>query len=309
MTSLRSRRLPSLALAGAGALLAWLGLAPVPAAAVVAPFYGHVDILTREGLPTFATIEAVQAEGVGAIYRQAGQKFFCDTPNCGISIAPGANPAWGEVPVDPAAGRLGSRAGSLGYVAWSGYAQTYGYYSQTLRLDADGSLQPGTPVSVDLTLQLDGTMDDGLSVAAAGLLTVQAAGPAFDYVDGFGTPVDYMPVGTFLDLFYTPDHLESTLGYVRHQAGPNDSPVNFSGADVLEVAVGDVLFLEAMLFLTNEYGNSPDDIGQSLTLFGSSLVSGLTPITAGAVLNPVPLPPALALFVPALLCLGLLRRR
>jgi hypothetical protein len=285
-----------------------IGASSAYAAAV--PYYAFADIYTA--FPGPVVLEEADREGRGPLSLNAGGRWFCETPGpgCGISIAPGARLAYGEVHVDPAAGNLESRAGSFAYVETSGFVRTYGYLSQTFRVVSDGTLAPGAPVGLDLNMQFSGLIDDnGISAQAAALMTVLSGGPVLDYVDPFGAALDYMPVGTFEDVFFTPEYLEDALAYRQYLGGPPQSPVDFDSTTSFEAAVGDVLFLEAMIYLTNNLGPVPEGPTDSWTDFSSTLASNLTVVTAGASLQPIPLPPTIALMACAVSALAPLRRR
>lgn len=153
------------------------------------PFYAFADIYTA--FPGPEILEVADRQDTGPIHLEAGTRWFCEVPGpgCGVSIAPGARSAYGDVIVNPAAGAFESRAGSFACVETSGFARTYGYFSLTFRVVSDRSLHPGDPVVLDLAMAFSGLIDDnGISAQAAALMTVLPDGPVLDYVDAFGTP-------------------------------------------------------------------------------------------------------------------------
>jgi len=276
--------------------------------AVVAPYYTYGEVNTEIRQPSYSVIEYTNAQGVASQTVEGGNQWWCDTPNCGVSISPGAQGAYGVVSTDPATGTLGASAGSMAYNNYGGYGEAYGYISQVFRVGSDGSLSPGDLVNLDVGMILEGTIESGSwSGQAAGLVTVNYYDPAQQYVDGFGNPLDYMPLGTFQDLLFTPELLDQMLGTVQSYNTQNTSTVNFSGSDTFDVQVGDLLIMESMIFVNNQLGYS-DGLNYSWTDFSSTMGSSLAANTAGATISAVPLPPALYLFVSGI-ALMLMRRR
>lgn len=278
-------------------------LAPAAARAVVAPYYAYGEANTRYGIPDFGVIEEVSQENAGSVSVSAGNPWWCETPNCGVTVEYGDRSAWGEVDVDPVSGTLRARAGSMAYGVYSGYGEAYGYASQVFRVGSDGSLSPGDLVILDLGMMLEGTIDaNSWAGQVGGLVTVNYFDPNHQYVDGFGNPLDYMPLGTFQDLLFSSQELSQMPGAVQYYANQNTTLTSFSGFDNFDVQVGDVLVLESMLYVSNELYFS-DGYNDSWTDFDNTLSSTLAPTTAGATLNAVPLPPALYLFMSGMLLL------
>jgi len=276
--------------------------------AVVAPYYTYGEVNTEIRQPSYSVIENTSAQGTGAQTLEGGGKWWCETPNCGVSISPGAQDAYGMVSTDPVTGTLGASAGSMAYNNYGGYGEAYGYTSQVFRVGSDGSLSPGDLVNLDVGMILEGTIESGSwSGQAAGLVTVNYYDPTQQYVDGFGNPLDYMPLGTFQDLLFTPELLDQMLGVVLDNNTQTTSVVNFSGVDTFDVQVGDLLILESMIYVNNQLGYS-DGLNYSWTDFSSTMGSSLAANTAGATLTAVPLPPALYLFASGI-ALMLMRRR
>ncbi|MCW9014243.1 MAG: hypothetical protein OQL06_10700 [Gammaproteobacteria bacterium] len=293
-------------------LLSFLVISLIPSLtqAVVAPYYAYGDAYTRHNIPTdFSLIEANTTENDGSLYVNAGGNWWCDTPNCGISIVAGANTAYSEVSADPTNGTLNARAGSFAYDQYGGYARTYGYISQVFQVGTDGSLSFGDTVNLDIGMLLGGTIDShSQSAQVGGLVTVNHYDPASSYDDGLGNPLDYMPVSTFEDLLFSPDILDAMPAHVSFYGNQmTTNNVDFNGTDSFNAAVGDILVVESMLYLTNALGYS-DDIGESWTDFDNTMSSSLTTTTLGATISAVPLPPALYLFASGL-ALMLFRRR
>lgn len=278
-------------------------LAPTAARAVLAPYYAYGEANTRYGVPDFSVIEEVSQQNAGSVSVSAGNQWWCETPNCGVTVEYGDRSAWGEVDIDPVSGTLRARAGSMAYGVYSGYGEAYGYASQVFRVGSDGSLFPGDSVNLDLGMTLEGTIDtSSWAGQVGGLVTVNYFDPTHQYVDGLGNPLDYMPLGTFLDLQFSPGLLDEMPGAVQYYANQNTSVTNFTDFDNLDVQVGDVLIVESMLYVSNELYFS-DGYNDSWTDFDNTLSSTLVPTTAGATLNAVPLPPALYLFLSGLLLL------
>jgi hypothetical protein len=285
------------------------------AQATDAPYYAYGSIVTSHGSPDYSLIEAADQARAGAVSVAGGSKWWCDVPNCGVSVSAGASVAYAEVNADPATGTLGARAGSLGYSAYGGYGKAYGYISQVFRVGTDGSLQTGDSVTVDLNMLLEGSIDSQTSYGnLAGLVTLNYYDPAQQYSDNSG-PVSYMPVTTFEDNLYTQPYLDSLLAHVKsvnNQTGTLNT-VNFQGSATANVQVGDILTLEGMILATNSLGYS-DGLGYSWTDALNTMTPSLTTETAGAVLSPyqpavVPAPAAVWLFGLGLLGLiGIARR-
>jgi hypothetical protein len=277
--------------------------------ALVAPYFVHGNISTLSG--DFSVIEENRLSDTGAISFWGGFDWRCfHTPGCGISINPGASTAYAEVTLDPLTGTLGARAGSLGYVNFGGFGTAYGYVSQVFSVGTDGTLQPGDNVSVDVNMLLEGVIDiDSQNATAAGMSVLNYFDPSRQYIDFDGSPVDFIPLSTFQDLFFTPNMFGTELGRVQHMANQPTTTVNFQSTATAEVNVGDVLVLETMIFVDNHLGFSPD-LGQSWTEFHSTLSSSLTTSTSGATLNVIPVPAAVWLFGSGLLGLiGIARRK
>lgn len=276
--------------------------------AVVAPYYTYGEVNTEIRQPDYFVIENTSAQGTDAQTLEGGGKWWCETPNCGIAISAGAQDAYGVVSTDPVNGTLGASAGSMAYDNYGGYGEAYGYTSQVFAVGSDGSLNPGDLVNLDIAMVLEGIIEnDSQSGQAAGLVTVNYYDPTQQYVDGFGNPIDYIPLGTFQDLLFSPDVLDQMLGSVLDYNNQTTSVINFSGTDTFDVQVGDLLVVESMIFVSNELGYS-DTLGYSWTDFSSTMSSSLAANTAGATLTAVPLPPAIYLFASGI-ALMLMRRR
>ena len=285
-------------------------LTPSLTQAVVAPYYAYGDAYTRHNSPTdFSLIEANTTQNNASLFVDAGGNWWCDTPNCGVSIVAGANTAYSEVSADPINGTLNARAGSFAYSEYGGFARTYGYISQVFQVGTDGSLSPGDTVSLDINMLLEGTIDNhSQSGQVGGLVTVNHFDPSFSYDDGLGNPLDYMPVSTFEDLLFSPDILDAMPAHVRFYGDhTTTNNVNYNGTDSFDAVVGDILVVESMIYLNNALGYS-DGVNDSWTDFNNTLSSSLTTTTLGATINAVPLPPALYLFASGL-ALMLIRRR
>ena len=279
--------------------------------ALVAPYFAHGEIITQSG--DLSIIEQTRRTDTGAISFWGGLDWRCiHTPGCGISISPGASTAYAEVTIDPAAGTLGARAGSLGYVNFGGHGTAYGYISQVFTVGTDGSLQPGASVNVDVDMLLEGVIDSQSQQASVGALAVlKHFDPSTQYFDFDGSLVDFVPLSSFLDLFFTPDGFGPELGRVQHSAFQSTSAVNFQGSTAANVSVGDVLVLETMLLVENHLGFS-DGLGESWTDFHNTLGSTLTTSTPGAILTVgtvIPVPAALWLFGSGLIGLVAIARR
>lgn len=267
------------------------------ARAAVAPYYTYGEAFARTGEPDYVVLGDNTAQGTEAQTVTAGTQWWCEVPNCGVSLEPGDRSGWGEVSTDPVNGTLGARAGSMAYDAYGGYGDAYGYISQIFRVGSDGALQSGDAVSLDLAMALQGTIDSNASGQVAGVVTVNHYDAGFQYQDGLGNPLDYMPRGTFEDLMFSLDTLDQMPGAVRYYGNAmNPGPVNFSGTDSVDVQVGDVLIVEGMLLTSNTMNGYQDGVTYSWIDFNNTLSSSLTPVTEGATLNPVPLPPAIQLF-------------
>jgi hypothetical protein len=280
------------------------------AQAAVAPFYTYGEAFARTGEPDHVVLGDDSDQGTGPQTVTAGNRWWCEVPNCGITLQPGDRSAWGEVNTDPANGTLGARAGSMAYDAYGGYGDAYGYISQVFRVVSDGTLQPGDAVILDLSMALKGVIDSNASGQVGGLVTVNHYDAAHQYQDGLGRLVDYMPRETFEDLIFSPDILDQMPGFVRYYGNAmNPGPVDFSGTDGVAVQVGDLVILEGMLLTTNTMWVFQDDLTYSWIDFDNTLSSSLTPVTAGATLSAVPLPPALYLFASSVMLLLTRARR
>ncbi len=277
---------------------------PGLAQAVVAPYYAYGDIYTRYGYPDYSDIESVNNAGAGPLYVEGGNKWWCpsDFPSCGVSIEGGDRSAWGAVRLDPATGALGAAAASLAYgstgnIIYGGYARSYGYISQVFRVGSDGSLQVGDSVSIDASMLLSGTIDSWSSNAQiAGLTMVDYYDPGQKYQDYEGNLLDYMPVSTFEDVLFWDEYLNQQLGFVRYFGDKNSSLVSFQGGTSFDVAVGDLLVMETMIYVSNDLGPR-EDLSESWSEFRDTLTVDLETTTPGATLNAVPVPASIYLFV------------
>ena len=284
--------------------------------ALVAPYFAHGEIITRSG--DLSLIEQSRQTDTGPVSFWGGFNWLCindpNNPNCGVSISPGASTAYAEVTLDPATGALGARAGSLGYDNFGGFGTAYGYISQVFSVGTDGTLQTGDSVSVDVNILLEGIMDiNSEQASVAGMAVLKHYDPSIQYFDFDGTLVDFIPQGTFLDLFFTPDMLGQELGRVQHAEFLPIGTVSSQDSATAGVSVGDVLVLETMILVENHLGFS-DGLGQSWTDFHSTLNSTLTTTTPGATLtvvpNVIPVPAAVWLFGSGLFGLiGIARRK
>jgi len=278
------------------------------AQAVVAPYYAHGDITARAG--DLSLIEADNQTSTGMLNVAGGAQWWCEVPDCGISVSPGASSAWGEVSVDPVTGTLGARAGSFAYDNIGGYAEAYGYMSQVFGVGTDGTLNPGDSVSVDINMLLQGIIESQSAFGNVyGMVLLNHYDPAYKYDYFDGSLIDYMPLGTFQDFFSSPaDLFPQLLGSVRHSANHPASTVDFLGSTSADVSVGDVLIIETMLFVDNHLAFSAD-VRESWTDFQNTLNSSLTTTTPGATLNAVPVPAAVWLFGSGLIGLIVIARR
>ncbi|MCW9024836.1 MAG: PEP-CTERM sorting domain-containing protein [Gammaproteobacteria bacterium] len=275
--------------------------------AVVVPYYAHGDVYTREGAPYFSLIEENQVENAGRVYLEAGNQWWCETPNCGVSISAGAVGGYGEVEADPVNGTLAARAGSMAYAAYGGYGRAYGYISQVFRVGSDGSLLPGDTVSLDAGMLLDGYIEyDSQAGMIGALVTVDHLANTMPYTDYMGNPLDYMPVTTFEDVLFWPEYLDQKLAAIQFFGNQPSNPISVADSINFTASVGDVLIVESMLYVSNELGYS-DGLGYSWTDFSNTMSSSLTPLTPGATLEAVPVPASIYLFASGLIFL-LLRR-
>jgi hypothetical protein len=141
------------------------------------------------------------------------------------------------------------------------------------------------------------------------MITLNHYDPLKVYTDYLGNPLDYMPLSTFQDLYFTPELLDPMLGVVQHSAHVSDGTVNFMGSDSAEVRVGDVLIMESMISVDNHLAYSAN-LGYSWTDFQHTMNATLTTTTAGAVINAVPVPATVWLFGSGLIGLiGIARRK
>jgi len=280
------------------------------AQAVVAPYYAYGEISALDG--SLGVIEQDNLENTAALSVAGGAQWWCDIPgpSCGVSVSSGATSAWGEVSVDPVTGTLGARAGSLRYDNNGGYGYAYGYISQVFKVGTDGTLQTGDSVNVDVNMLLQGIIESQSNFGnASSMITLNHYDPLKVYTDYLGNPLDYMPLSTFQDLYFTPELLDPMLGVVQHSAHVSDGTVNFMGSDSAEVRVGDVLIMESMISVDNHLAYSAN-LGYSWTDFQHTMNATLTTTTAGAVINAVPVPATVWLFGSGLIGLiGFARRK
>lgn len=284
-----------------------------PAQAAVAPYYAYGDITARAG--DLSLIEANTATSTGALTVKGGAPWFCTTPQCGVTVNPGASLAWGEISVDPVSGTLGARAGSAAYNNNGGFGSAYGYISQVFRVGTDGTLQTGDNVSVDINMLLQGMIDSQSNFGnVQGMILLNHYDPTYKYSNFDGSQIDYMPLGTFQDIFFDPAGsgiFPQLLGSVQHSdsVNPVSDFVNFQGTASADVNVGDVLIMESMIFVENHLAYS-DNFSYSWTDFQNTLNSSLTTATLGATINAVPVPAAVWLFGSGLIGLiGIARRK
>lgn len=302
-------RFAMLACAAAGSVAA-------PAADLDLPLFGRAWIYGYGG-PGTGPGSAASDESLGAGLQraEAGSKWWCDSPGCSISIPPAAGLGWGEAEVWPAAGAIRARTGahslngSGAAVSWQvgmppftftitppywGESQSASYLRSVWRVQsANGSLQPGDPVSVEASIALDGTLDAPRSGVSPGKSEIRAAvllNKASTAVQWLGGN-DYLAMGTLEDMI----GLEPppTFAY-RYAKVAVPGAVNRSELLSQTFAVGDVIVMETLLDSFAGVANLGQQ-GEYWADFNGTLRSSIVATSPGAMLVPVPEPSSLAL--------------
>lgn len=286
-------------------------------------FGGHVAATGGEngGTNTVTHIQADEvAAGHGPQSLAGGAPWFCPptNPGCSISIAPGAGLGWAEASTDPVNGSVGTRDGAwhasggpvplrcvdfppLGKICqpvplW-GEAASEASIRQAFVIESDGTLAPGDPVTVQASFLLEGGFTDDLWSGLAGMEptgTVDAALLLTVYDPSDPAPFleddDFLNWGSVADILATPALAAHLEDYIR--VGTNSmvlEDVSVSDSREVSLAVGDVIVMDLVLRGTAILQN--DDEGRvAWAEFGNTLGGSLAPLTAGAVLTPLPEP-------------------
>jgi len=327
-----------------------------PAQALVGPYYGYASVYAVSGHADATspygsdTTDYVSTdEGTAPISLADGHKWWCETPNCGISDPAGSDASgWAEVTVDPAAATLGGLARAYhdpglvgphcvpnpfgsgqicqGQSFW-GAAGSWGYVGQLYAVGSDGSLAPGDPVTVSGELTVSGEWSGNPAItgnraeAMVILHRVDLANrpPFFDESGAIHSRFDYE------DLVTVPEWYDGLLASVGTMAPvgpipasvvigsfPDRATVDESYPFTADVQVGDILLLQSFLDVEVSFDNDQsyhDVEGDFLHTAGVTL----SPTTAGAVLVPhsgvVPEPLSLLLVATGMGAVVLFRRR
>ncbi len=326
------------------------------------PFYSYSSIYAKGGyvsggLPgpeSQISIQASdQAEAAGETSLADGGRWWClpTEPDCSISFAPGAGLGWAEASADPEGGVVGTRNGSRhmesgpvpNYCVMLGnqklcfpvseWGESYSQASirQVWQVGSNGSLEPGTSVSVQAAFSLEGEFTDDLTSGMAAQTPTGTIGAALflgvydpDDVESFYLWDSYINWGGVEDILGTPalearllDNLfykiDSTGVYQTSFFGGQLTEAEFEGSVLRDnsftasVEVGDVIILDLVLSGSSVLKN--DDLGrEAWSEFGNTLSSSLTALTEGVVLRPVREPSASLLLGAAIVSLSMLVR-
>ena len=322
------------------------------------PYYSYIEIYADGGGVTSGGLQGPQsdpaifalesAEGVVPISLADGAPWFCNTPGCSVSIGSYAGLGWAEAEADAAGSLLGLRTGAFqaagpvpdNCTPWGcfpvqtwGSASAYGYVSRLVRVESDGTLNPGGAVDVRASASLAGAFTDDLYTSRNPPVEVPAgrlhAALFMSRINDRADPLSYwnsgshLSYGGVLDMLADPDlFAESRLGHVQYRTDslatdPVGASVPVSETLTLDIIgssladplqVGDLLLFEATLYVETMLEN--DEGGHvAWSEFGDTMTANLVPLTAGARLSSVPLPPAWLLLAPAAASLLALRRR
>jgi hypothetical protein len=292
------------------------GPVAAPGANLDAPLFGRAWAYGYGG-PGAGPGSAASDESLGAGLQraQAGSKWWCDSPGCGISIPPAAGLGWGEAEVWPADGTIRARTGAISFngsgaaVSWQvhmppftftitppywGEAQSASYLRSVWRVQAtDGSLQAGDPVSVEASILVDGNLEAPRSGASQGKAEIKAAvllnssSTAAQWLEGS----DYLAMGTLEDMIGV--ERPRSFAY-RYATMATPGAVNHGELLSQNFAVGDVIVMEILLDTFAGVSNRGQQ-GEYWADFHSTLQSSIVATTPGAMLVPVPEPGTLAL--------------
>lgn len=302
---------------------------------------GHLAATGGEGggPNTVTNIQADEsAEGSGPLSLADGAAWWCPAsdPQCGISVASGAALGWAEASTDPVNGSVGTRDGAIHAdggptplrcvdflgsqicqpVSHWGLAVSEATIRQAFVIGSDGTLAPGDPVSVQANFLLEGGFTDDLasgftdnyptgSVDAALLLTRYDPSDPAPFLELF----DYTDWGGVEDILGTPAY---AILLEDHIIAQTDSllleDVSISDSTEVLLQVGDVIVMDLVLRGTVLLQN--DDQGrEAWAEFGNTLGGSLLPLTAGAILMPLPEPGTALLLAAGLSGLAFLGRR
>lgn len=271
-----------------------------------APYYSYGETWTHDYSisPYPNDSSAFEGPSGGNIYSGT------DIWNWGVgTVVPGDYAQGGQIQVNPATGVIQGQTETFGYNAITGDAAAYGYMSQAFRVTSDGSLNTGESVSVQANLVLDGEF------SGRGLGNVQ--GFVFlNKIDNSAQNLyyhnyDYLDWGTADQISWDSNMTDAMLGLISFERYKTDSAgfnVNINETISGDVAVGDIVLIETMLWIeTNAHSTS--DVEYNHADFANTLSSQLSSLTAGATLEPVPVPPSALLIGVGLAGLVGLRRK
>jgi PEP-CTERM motif len=319
-------------------------LASAAGAMTMTPYYSFSEYYGQGGYviagpnvtPSGHLVSEHDSQEAAGTTSVAGGQAWWATGGGGVSIGAISSQGWGEVTSNPEAGTIGSRSGanhtdtggtpvsypvSLGgatftYTPWTwGNGESYGYIRMLYEVGTDGSLATGANVDLLAGLHVSGEFDGENDLYMRTTMMVNQVGNAF-WLDAR----EYTDYGTLEDIVLPdPVAMNNMLWFqdVSRNSDDTDDPININASASMQVNVGDIILVEAMLktdaVLPND-GNGRDIWAE----FGNTLASNLTTDTAGAVLTPysvnggstpVPEPAILGLLGIGLVGLAGLRRK
>lgn len=297
--------------------------------AAALPYYSYVSLYTNADSSSGAAGSYYSDDGPGV-----SSVSWPPPMGMGPNAGAGAGKAW----ADPENGTIKVKAegvqnnssgdpiviGGIQTPTYVGGADAFGYTRSSWEVVSDGTLQPGDPVSLDLSLSIEGSFagnpsTEGPACIRAALLLNKIddvwwldGGLYGDYQFNFGGIDDGLIFPTF---DYMTTNLAGPNVNITLPTGSSGLPI-FPDAEIPTSSVGDVLVMET-LFDAYAYLKNDGYGGNIEADFYNTLQSSLTVTTTGASLvpyggpttAPIPEPSSFLLLGGGLGCLLIWRRK
>ncbi len=277
------------------------------ASAYIAPYYSYGETWVHDYSISTFPYETDTFEGPSGGSALAGSDIW----NWGnVVIEVGDYAQGGKIIVNPGTGIMKGQTETFGYGAITGSATASGYMSQAFRVTSDGSLNIGDSVSVQANFALDGEFSGPGRGNVKGIVFLNKVDNSNQ--DMYYHSNDYLDFG-LADQIYWEDDITTNamLGliyFAEYKTGVAGFSIDFNETIEADVSVGDIVLIETMLWIeTNAI--STDGVQYSHADFDNTLSSQLSSLTAGATLEPVPVPSSILLLLPGIMILFGIKRK